>query len=261
LYIFNFFGLSNMISKGTIKYIRSLQLKKYRKKAQSFLVEGTKSVLELLNSTYEVSQVYATESFLNENGESLNMLDGELTECSLKDLEKISSLQTNQSVLAVAKIPQAPDLSAKEDKFYLALDRIRDPGNLGTIVRIADWYGIDEIICSPDCADYYNPKVIQATMGSFTRVTAFYQPLDDCLPRFKKVYAAVLDGENVHQAPFERGGVLVIGNESQGVDHSLMRLVTNKLTIPGYGGAESLNAAIATAVLCDNIRRSIGDTN
>lgn len=222
------------------------------------MVEGTKSVLELLNSTYEVSQVYATGSFLNENGETLQMLADLVVECSEPELAKLSGLQTNQSVLAIAKIPKDQTLQVDPRKYYLALDRIRDPGNLGTILRIADWYGVEHVLCSADCADLYNPKVIQATMGSFTRVQTYYLDLASWLDQFEEVYAAVLDGENVHHASLTKPGVLVIGNESQGIAAELMSKVTRKLTIPAFGGAESLNAAVATAILCDNLKRGAG---
>jgi len=222
------------------------------------LVEGAKSVLELVNSTYKVSQIYATESFLSENGKKLQMLAPLIVECSNKELAAVSSLQKTDSVLAVVHIPNVTTLEIDPQKYYLALDRIRDPGNLGTIIRIADWYGFDKILCSADCADFYNPKVIQASMGSFTRVEAHYLSLEDWLPKFKQVYGAVLEGQNIHQVELTGGGAILIGNESQGISEDILPLLTHRLTVPSYGAAESLNAAVATAVLCDNLRRITG---
>jgi len=244
-----------MISKGTIGYIKSLQLKKYRKKAQSFLVEGSKSVLELLKSQFDVTHLVATESFLMQNEEIAAKLDERLQVVTERQLSTISSLKTNESVLAVARcLPNEP-LEVNANEYAIALDQIRDPGNLGTIIRTADWYGIRKLLCSPDCADLYHPKVVHSSMGSFTRVRVFYTDLHGFLEGYPCVYGAALKGENVHTTKFGAGGILLIGNETRGIPANLEAVISKKVCIPRLGRAESLNAAIATAVICDNIFR------
>ena len=147
-------------------------------------------------------------------------------------------------------------LNIKEGEFIIALDDIRDPGNLGTIIRTADWYGIHTIIASEETADFYNPKVISSTMGSFTRVNVHYEDLQNFLSKtHRKIYGAFLQGRSIHHESFASGGIILIGNESRGISKPLEKLVTDRITIPRFGHAESLNAAIATAVICDNIRR------
>lgn len=231
-----------------------MQLKKYRNKAQSFLVEGTKSVLELLDAGLEVTHLVATDSFLRNNAEIETKLNVPLEVVSSKLLNSLSSLKTNHNVLAVARyLPDRP-FSISTNEYSLALDRISDPGNLGTIIRTADWFGIAKVICSRECADFYNPKVIQATMGSFTRVQVYYTDLASYLNGYH-VYGASLEGESVHHVKFNRGGVILIGNEAHGISEALRSTVKQWIGIPGYGQAESLNAAMATAIICDNLRR------
>jgi TrmH family RNA methyltransferase len=243
-----------MISKGTIRYIKSLQLKKYRNKAQSFLVEGTKSVLELLASRYQVTHLIGTETFFEDNDGLPAKLNGMVATVKEKQLGAISSLKANDSVLAVARyLPETP-FTLEADEYCIALDRVRDPGNLGAIIRIADWYGITKLACSTDCADFYNPKVIQASMGSFTRIAAYYGELKSLLAGHK-VYGTALQGENVHKLEFSKGGIILVGNEAQGISEDLNTLVSTWISIPRFGAAESLNAAIATAVVCDNLLR------
>jgi len=232
-----------------------LQLKKYRNKAQSFLVEGTKSVLELLQSNFEVTHLIGTASFLESNEAAWSKLAIQPQVVDSEQLSKISALQTNQEVLAVVRyLPEEP-LPVDPEKFYLALDRINDPGNLGTIIRTADWYGIDQIFCSTDSVDFYNPKVIQATMGSFLRVRVRHLDLLEFLEEHH-VYGAALDGKNIHQVKFDAGGMVLVGSESHGISAHLTSIVDEWISIPRYGQAESLNAALATAVICDNLRRS-----
>ena len=147
-------------------------------------------------------------------------------------------------------------ISVSDQEFVLVLDDIRDPGNLGTIIRTADWYGIHKIVASVETADFYNPKVISATMGSFTRVSIFYTDLPQYLSGIKhRIFGAFLNGKNIHEVSFAPGGLVVIGNESRGISATLNSYITDKITIPRYGEAESLNAAIATAIICDNLRR------
>jgi TrmH family RNA methyltransferase len=243
-----------MLSKANIKYIKSLQVKKYRKQEQCFIVEGAKSVQELLRSDFEVLQVVATRGFLDDSTD----LRGEIIEANESELEKLGEFQSNNSALAVARMKPNLKLSVRSSEFALVLDDIRDPGNLGTIVRTADWYGISKIIASSETADFYNPKVITSTMGSFTRVNIFYTELLDFFTNNRlRSFGAFLNGKDIHEIDFGSGGLIVIGNESHGISTSVESFITDKITIPRYGKAESLNAGIATAVICDNLARSI----
>jgi RNA methyltransferase, TrmH family len=242
-----------MLSKADIKYIKSLQVKKYRKQEQSFTVQGAKSVLELLKSDFETTAIFGTDDFLSTLDGRLN---ARITTVAETDLNGLGEFQTNNSALAIAKIKPNNPVVPGPNEFALVLDDIRDPGNLGTIIRTADWYGVNKIIVSDETADFYNPKVISATMGSFTRVAIFYTDLENYLSKSKlKVYGTYLNGENVHKLKFDTTGLIVIGNESHGINPKLEKFISNKITIPRNGKAESLNAAIATAVILDNLRR------
>jgi TrmH family RNA methyltransferase len=243
-----------MLSKADIKYIKSLQVKKYRKQEQCFIVEGAKSVQELLRSDFETVMLLGTPEFLSSTKIASNFQVEEVAE---KELERLGEFQTSTSALAVVKMKPNGPLMCTSNEFVLVLDDIRDPGNLGTIIRTADWYGIFKVIASQETADFYNPKVISATMGSFTRTQIYYTDLSEFLEKVEgqPVYGAFLDGQNIHQMKFNKGGLVVIGNESRGISESVEKLVTDKITIPRFGESESLNAAIATAVILDNIRR------
>jgi TrmH family RNA methyltransferase len=242
-----------MLSKAKIKFVKSLQIKKYRKQEQLFVVEGAKSVIELLKSTFEVTMIVGTAEFLVTIKPPLS---AEVFETNAKELGSLGEFQSNESVLAVARMKANDYPILQKEEFSLVLDDIRDPGNLGTIIRTADWYGIHQIIASEETADFYNAKVITASMGSFTRVSPFYTSLESFLSGEKhSVFGAYLDGTDVHQVNFGKGGLILIGNEAHGIAPSLDRFVTNRISIPRYGLAESLNAAIATGVICDNIRR------
>ena len=241
----------NGLSKQRQKYIQSLHNKKYRKQYGVFLVEGQKSILELLNSDFEIEEL-----FLTALGDSQLNFQGKITICSDAEVKKISFLQTNNFGLAVVKIKNDESIEVAQDEWILALDDIRDPGNLGTIIRTADWYGVKTIICSNDTVDCYNPKVISSTMGSFARVNLIYIDLKGYLAKVDKpIYGAVLNGQNVHNESFQAAGILIIGSESHGISTEIEALLEHKLTIPNFGKAESLNAGIATAILLDNIRR------
>jgi len=242
-----------MLSKAKIKLIRSLQIKKYRQQEQLFVVEGAKSVAELLNSDFVVELVAGTGEYLSTIDAPSNLL----FELDKKELESLGLFQSNESALAVARMKPNESFKPAPGEFVLALDDIRDPGNLGTIVRTADWFGLSRIVASNETAALSHSKVISATMGSFTRVRMFYTDLESYLPTVStRLFGAYLDGQDVHQVDFNGGGVIVIGNEARGISDAITRFVTDKITIPRYGNAESLNAAIATAVICDNIRRS-----
>lgn len=244
-----------MISKAKSKFIKSLQVKKYRKQEQCFVVEGRKSVAELIHSDYETILLLATGDFLS--GLAPSLLDGmEVVEVEAADLSGLGEFQSNDGALAVARMKPVSHVDTGVGEWLLAVDDIRDPGNLGTIIRTADWYGIRNIIASETTAELYNPKVINASMGSFLRVGVYYTSLSGYLSTVAvPLVGAFLDGEDLHTCEFGTSGILVIGNESNGISEPVAALIRRRVTIPRYGGAESLNAGIATAVILDNIRR------
>tara|TARA_R110002126_G_scaffold75469_3_gene188313 strand:- start:4495 stop:5241 length:747 start_codon:yes stop_codon:yes gene_type:complete len=245
-----------MISSKWAKLIKSLHLKKYRKAEQMFFVEGEKAVLEVLASGWPVRALFATDAFIKQHPQTANAT-GLLQQCSSEELVKVGTFSSNDAALAVVDIPQWPAFSANAASWTLVLDNINDPGNLGTIIRIADWYGIKHILCSPDTADCYNPKAIAAAKGSFLRVQLHYLPLAEALAHANMpVYGAYLGGDNVHQLTLEQaGGYIVLGNEANGISEELEQVISRKITIPAFGGAESLNVGIAAAVICDNLHR------
>lgn len=241
-----------MLSKNQKKYINSLKQKKHRMNCPVFIVEGTKMVGELLQSDFEIEAIYATSSWITQH----EIAGVEVNDITEKELASISSLTTSNEVLAVVK--QRNDVEIDTSGLTIALDNIQDPGNLGTIIRIADWFGITNIICSTDCVDVYNPKVVQATMGSIFRVNITYTNLSDFFKKNNhlKVYGALLDGNNVYQEQLtKQEAVLLMGNESKGISDELLPYITNKITIPSFGKAESLNVSAATAVLCSEFKR------
>jgi TrmH family RNA methyltransferase len=243
-----------MISKPKVRFIKSLQVKKYRLAEQCFLVQGAKAVGEVLASDYTVELLCATPQFLRESYRKDKAK--EVTEVTERELTALSSVEANNAALAVVRMkpPALPRLSP--DEWTIVLDDIRDPGNLGTIIRTADWYGVRQIVASGETTDVYSPKVINATMGSFLRVQVHYTVLDKFLSSVKApVYGTFLDGKDVHRVEFGKGGVLVIGNESRGISPEVAVKVTERITIPRYGEAESLNASVATAIVLDNLRR------
>ncbi|WP_117233796.1 RNA methyltransferase [Vibrio maerlii] len=244
-----------MISKNQLKLLRALGQKKQRKAHGLFLVEGEKNVLELVDSPLTVQQVFATSEFLAEHANILRQY--ECVEASLDELTKASSLVSNNAAVAIVEIPKVE--APKAEGLMIALDGVSDPGNLGTIIRIADWYDIQHIVASSDCADPYNPKTIRATMGSFGRVQVSLLDLPSYLEQASiPVYGAFLEGESVHKTEFSAQGILLMGSESHGVRPAAERFVTDKITIPAFGGAESLNVAMATGIILDNLRRQHG---
>lgn len=247
------------ISKRQFKFLNALQVKKYRKQHQSFVVEGEKSVTETLESAYQVNELYCSEQFAGDHASLLQNSPAQVFVVPAGELKKASHFQTNNSCLAVVQIPDAAPIAALQNNEYaLVLDGIQDPGNLGTIIRIADWYGIRSIIASPDTVDIYNPKVIAACMGSFLRITIHYIALDAYFKELvaPQIYGAFLDGENLHEWSFPKeSGYIVLGNESQGIRTYLQPYINNKITIPRFGQAESLNVAMATAIICDHVKK------
>jgi TrmH family RNA methyltransferase len=246
-----------MLSKKWLKFIKSLQIKKFRKENRSFLVEGAKTVLELLQSDFTIQILFATEEFYQSSIRVLQEQSFAIEIVSQAELEAAGAFQSNNACLAVADTKENLPLLAEADEFVLVLDEVKDPGNLGTIIRVADWYGIRKIVCSTDTADVYNPKVISASMGSFTRVSVYYCDLGEYLTQQQQqaIYGAFLDGGNIHQTRFPSSGYIVMGNESHGISANVQPLINHSITIPRFGNAESLNVGIATAIICDNVRR------
>ena len=251
-----------MISKNKIKYIRSLELKKNRNKEGLFVAEGHKVVDDLL-ALRPAMLIVATKEWLQ--GKHLNERT-EVIEVTEEELRKVSFLQHPQQVLAIFEQDSQNAFNATEvdvTKLSLALDGVQDPGNLGTIIRIADWFGITHIYCSQETADVYNPKVVQATMGSIARVSVRYgdlQALIDNLPEGTPVYGTLLDGENIYQQELDNKGIIIMGNEGKGISPTLAKKVNKRLLIPnfpeGRATADSLNVAIATAITCSEFRRA-----
>ncbi len=245
-----------MISKNQIKYIAALHTGKQRRKESKFIAEGVKIIEELLVSDFSIIAIYATQDWVEEN----EHLEANINQVSDKELQRISLLKTPNKVLAVVAYPEINALDFENGDLILALDTIQDPGNLGTIIRIADWFGISKIVCSNDTADVFNPKVIQATMGAFSRVKLFYTDLPSWisnLPAETPVYGALLTGENMYESKLSDSGVIIMGNEGNGISGEVQQLLTKGIKIPAYGNSqmESLNVAVATSVICAEFRR------
>lgn len=240
-----------MLSKNEINYIKQLSTKKQLANGNLYLAEGPKLAREILQSKCTIAKLYATKTWITKQTQKLT----NLTEVTETELQQISDLTTANEVLIIVQENELPPFAPKENQLNLVLNDIQDPGNLGTIVRIADWFGIENIICSPACANWKNSKVIQSSMGSFLRVNIYYQEL---VPFFTKhpqpVYGALLNGKNITQTQALKNGFLLIGNESKGIHLSLLPFVTHPISIPKFGGAESLNAAVATGILLSHFK-------
>ena len=245
-----------MISKTYTKYIQSLHEKKFRDIENAFIAEGSKVVMDFLTSSKIVCErLLATAEWLKENEQQIRKYPHvQLEVVEDFELDKISALSTPNKVLGVfKKIIEGP-INPK-DTITLVLDTIQDPGNLGTIIRIADWFGIQSIICSENSADRYNPKVVQSTMGSLARVEIIYTNLADWLLKYKdiKIFATALDGVGLQSIKGLKEAIIIIGNESKGISAEILEIANEKLTIPKVGGAESLNAAVATGIILSHI--------
>ncbi|MGQ2982771.1 TrmH family RNA methyltransferase [Flavobacterium sp.] len=242
-----------MVSKNQIKTITGLQQKKYRKLHNLFFAEGIKVVQELLNSNFELQQLFTTEDIFK--GIAKNKIEI-ITDAELK---KISALTTPNTCLALFSIPEEKPIA--RTGLIVALDDIRDPGNLGTIIRLCDWFGIAHLVCSENCVDAYNPKVVQATMGSLSRVNVVYTNLADHLSKTKlPVFGTFMDGENIYAGTLPKDGIIVMGNEANGISEAIEQLVTNKIAIPRFGNlqlTESLNVATAAAITLSEFRRGL----
>ena len=252
-----------MLSKNKIKFIQSLNRKKVRDQEQLFLVEGNKMVKEAIESDFQVELVCATEGFIQETLFKKEY-DFELIECSNDEIKKASLLQNPQQALAVVKIPTRTfQIENIKDQFTLALDFIQDPGNLGTIIRIADWFGIGHILCSENTVDCFNPKVIQASMGAIFRIKLKHTNLAESISKANKsnipVFGTFLEGENIYQTKLPSSGILVMGNEGNGISAEIEKEIAHKIHIPSFAnsniGSESLNVATATAICCSEFKR------
>ena len=247
-----------MLSKNTVKFIKSLHQKKYRLESGKFFVEGEKSVVEVLQSSFTVDLLLVTQEFASKHATLLSGKAFEVLFVTPNQLEQLGQYQSNDAALALVQMKPNQAFLPEKGELILALDEVRDPGNLGTIIRIADWYGIKKLIFSSHTAEFYNPKVIQSSMGSFTRVQFYYGDLAQAFQEWKlPVYGAFLEGESIHELTNPTPGVLLLGNESQGISKEVEKWVSSKITIPSFGKAESLNVAIATAIFCDNFKRLV----
>ncbi len=250
-----------MLSKALIKRISSYKESKYRNQDKVFVVEGVKVVNELLNSCFEIETICALRQWLDDNSKSIINKTNNIIEVSGDELKKISSFSTPNQVLAVVKNPSPKEVVFK-DKLVIALDQINDPGNLGTIIRIAHWFGIEDIICSENTVDQFNPKTIQSTMGSLFRVNVSYHNLKSYLQNLPKdypIYGAVVEnGENIYEKQVQKHGIIIIGSESHGISNEILPLINNPITIPNFSinqKAESLNASIATGIIVSEFKR------
>lgn len=240
-----------MLSKNQAKFIASLKLKKQRQIHQAFIAEGDKLVNEIIASDLIVERIFALPTWIAKNPYQKGPNQAQTIEINADEMKKISSLKTPSSVLAVVKTRNADNTGVlSPNERYLVLDEIQDPGNLGTIIRSADWFGFKEIICSDNCADCYNPKVVQATMGSIARVKLHYCDLAQCFDENADIpiYGAILDGKPLKQVEFPEGCFIVIGNEGRGIGAETIKRLDKGFLIEGKGEAESLNAAIAAAI-------------
>ena len=237
-----------MLSKNQIKNITKLQQKKYRLEDGLFIAEGVKVINEFLNSTLELVDLFTTQSF-NTSKETI---------ITAQELKKISALKTPNTALAIFKIPELTLID--NSGLIVALDNVRDPGNLGTLIRLCDWFGVKQLLCSKATVDCYNPKVVQATMGSLTRVKVFYIDLEHYLNETKlPVYGAFMDGDNVYKTSLQDQGILVLGNEANGINKNVEGLITKRISIPRFGDlqiTESLNVATAGAILLSEFKRN-----
>jgi TrmH family RNA methyltransferase len=241
-----------MLIKSQVKYIQSLSHKKLRDSEGVFVAEGPKLINELLSARLPVQELYAVKEWINEQQQQPAV---PVTEITAAELERISLLQTPNQVLGIFKKPVLTASRPERNTLSLMLDTIQDPGNLGTIIRCADWFGVSRIFCSTDCADAYNPKVVQATMGSIARVQVAYGSLTEWLAQAAGLptYAAVLNGTDLRQQPPIKEGIIIIGNESKGISADVLAQCRNRITIPRHGQAESLNAAVATGIILSHI--------
>lgn len=254
-----------MLSRKSEQYIRSLSLKKFRQKYDNFIIEGDKMVSELLALfPGQIERIFAVPSWISRNEHSLQKAGISPQEINERELKKISSLKTPNQILAIVRRWE-PDFQPDQLSGHLSLylDGIQNPGNMGTILRTADWFGIDWVICSPDSADRFSPKVVQATMGALFSVKCVRRKFEDLTVKKLNlpIYGAILKGENLFRTSLKSEGLIVIGNEGKGIRPEVLPFVNHPISIPAYHdnrGTESLNAAIATGIICAGFRRASG---
>lgn len=241
-----------MVSKNQIKTITGLQQKKYRRDQKMFFAEGIKVVQELLDSDFKLHHLYTTQALFK------GIAQDKITVVTPDELKKISVLTTPQACLALFTIPD--DKPLVNSGLTVALDDVRDPGNLGTIIRLCDWFGISQLVCSEQCVDAYNPKVVQATMGSLARVNVVYTNLSDYLAETKQpVFGTFMDGANIYKETLPQDGIIIMGNEAKGISEETEKWCTQRIAIPRFGNlqqTESLNVATATAIILSEFRRN-----
>jgi RNA methyltransferase, TrmH family len=240
-----------MVSKNQIKLITSLQQKKYRKEHKLFFAEGRKVIQELIHSNFELEYLFSTSEIFSEiNPNKVNII-------LESDLKKISALSTPNDCLAVFRMPESKNINASG--LIVALDAVRDPGNLGTIIRLCDWFGISELVCSDETVDIYNPKVVQATMGSIARVNVSYTNLEKFITESDlPLFGTFMDGYNIYKTDLPNEGIIIMGNEANGISAPIEKTIKNRLTIPRFGDlqqTESLNVATATAIILSEFKR------
>lgn len=244
-----------MLSKNQIKLIKSLSQKKFRQQLSLFTVEGPKGISEFLNSDFKLHALYATDAIFKVSMDEISII-------SETDLKRISNLKNPNTALAIFEIPKPQSIVT--DGLIVALDNVRDPGNLGTIIRLCDWFGVTQLVCSESTVDCFNPKVVQATMGSLTRVKVVYQDLESLIRSTElQSYAAVMDGSDLYKTNLSSNSVIVLGNEANGISKEIEALADHKITIPRFGQyqlTESLNVANAAAIVLSEFKRNTIET-
>lgn len=246
--------LSNQLTKKEIKVIRSLRLKKFRLQTNCFVAEGFNTIREFIENNTKIERIYLSDDAQDKI--DFNIPDDLLCEVDNKTFAQISQQRTPQGILAVINIPEIEiNIDAIKGNPSLLLDNVQDPGNLGTLIRIADWYGMPQIFCSTNCVDCYNPKSMQSSTGSLARVSVVYTDLPELVNRFSDIpaYVATLDGDNLYQVPFPEAFFVVLGNEGNGVSKSLIEVAGNKIAIPRIGKAESLNVAVSGGIILSEL--------
>jgi len=245
-----------MLSKSQISFVKSLHQKKYRRENGLFLVEGIKSIKEFIQSSYQIHTIFYT----TEQRDGLPQLPANISlfEVNNAELAKISTLQAPQGILALVYIPENKSINPEvlANQFTLVLDGVQDPGNMGTIIRTADWFGFKHIVCSEDTVEAYNPKTVQATMGSLARINISYVKLTDFIAKSKlPVFGALLEGKSIYKTNWGKEGLVILGNEGKGITEEVISKVNQPVTIPNFGEAESLNVAVSAAIFCSEIKR------
>lgn len=258
-----------MLSKNKIKYINSLRIKKFRTENAAFIAEGEKLAKEIFYSDFEITDLIGTKKWLTKNENLTEKIEPtKIIPATEKELKKISEFRTPSEIIVIVKIPEKKinnqTLTSKiQQQLCLFLETIQDPGNMGTIIRTADWFGIKNIVCSQDCVDAFNPKVVQASMGAITRITIYQIDKIDFFTNYRQtnlsVYGTFLDGQNIYTHKLSKTGLIVIGNEGQGISAEITPFISEKIHIPPYSTnqTESLNASIATGIVLSEFRRKL----